>query len=197
MCIRDSVRSPLLEAFTDKGYEVLLFADPIDELWLERAPRFKDKPLKSIGRGEIKLGTEDDRKKAADALEDKKREYNDLLACFRVHLQEDVKEVRLSSRLTSSPVCLVSDEHDLTPRMQKMLEQLGQKPPKIKPILELNPDHALLPKLHALFAANKADPRLALYAEILLGQAHLADSGQLPDPAAFSQALADVMLHGV
>ncbi|HZJ65985.1 MAG TPA: molecular chaperone HtpG [Kofleriaceae bacterium] len=191
------VRSPLLEAFTDKGYEVLLFADPIDELWLERAPRFKDKPLKSIGRGEVKLGTEDDRKKAADALEDKKREYSDLLACFRVHLQEDVKEVRLSSRLTSSPVCLVSDEHDLTPRMQKMLEQLGQAPPKIKPILELNPGHPLIPKLQAIFTESKADPRLALYAQLLLGQAHLADSGQLPDPAAFSRALADVMLHSV
>jgi molecular chaperone HtpG len=190
-------RSPLLEAFTAKGYEVLLFTDPIDELWLERAPKFKDKQLTSIGRGEVKLGSEDDRKKAAEALEEKQKEYHDLLAFFRVQLQDEIKEVRLSSRLTSSPVCLVSDEHDLTPRMQKMLEQLGQKPPKIKPILELNPDHALLPKLHALFAANKADPRLGLYAEILLGQAHLADSGQLPDPAAFSRALGDLMLHGV
>jgi molecular chaperone HtpG len=190
-------KSPLLEAFRDKGYEVLLFSDPIDELWLERAPRFKDKQLTSIGRGEIKLGSEDDRKKAAEELEDKQKQYNDLLTCFRVHLQNEVKEVRMSSRLTSSPVCLVSDEHDLTPRMQKMLEQLGQAPPKIKPILELNPNHPLIPKLQAIFAESKADPRLGLYAELLLGQAHLADSGQLPDPAAFSRALADVMLHGV
>ncbi len=195
---RDAIaRSPLLEGFTAKGYEVLLFTDPIDELWLERAPTFKDKQLTSIGRGEVKLGSDDDRKKAAEALEDKQKEYHDLLAFFRVQLQDEIKEVRLSSRLTSSPVCLVSDEHDLSPRMQKMLEQLGQKPPKIKPILELNPTHDLLPKLHALFAANKADPRLALYAQILLGQAHLADSGQLPDPAAFSRALGDLMLHGV
>jgi len=191
------VRSPLLEAFAEKGYEVLLFSDPIDELWLERAPRFKDKPLTSIGRGEVKLGSEDDRKKAAEALEEKQKELGDLLTCFRVHLQNEVKEVRLSSRLTSSPVCLVSDEHDLTPRMQKMLEQLGQAPPKIKPILELNPGHPLIPKLQAIFAESKADPRLGLYAELLLGQAHLADSGQLPDPAGFSRALADVMLHGV
>jgi molecular chaperone HtpG len=190
-------RSPLLEAFTAQGYEVLLFSDPVDELWLERAPRFKDKPLKSIGRGEVKLGSEDDRKKAAESLETKQKEFSDLLACFRVALQDEVKEVRLSSRLTTSPVCLVSDEHDLTPRMQKMLEQLGQAAPKIKPILELNPTHPLIPKLQAIFAESKADPRLALYAKLLLGQAHLADSGQLPDPAAFSQALADVMLHSV
>src|ERR1051325_3624816 len=192
-----AARSPLLEAFTAKGYEVLLFTDPIDELWLERPPTFKDKTLTSIGRGELKLGSDDDRKKAAEALEEKQKEYSDLLAFFRVQLQDEIKEVRLSSRLTSSPVCLVSDEHDLTPRMQKMLEQLGQKPPKIKPILELNPAHPLLPKLHALFAANKADPRLATYASVLLGQAHLADSGQLPDPAAFSRALGDLMLHGM
>ena len=190
-------RSPLLEAFAAKGYEVLLFTDPIDELWLERAPKFKDKQLTSIGRGEVKLGSDDDRKKAAEALDEKQREFSDLLAFLRVQLQNEIKEVRLSSRLTSSPVCLVADEHDLTPRMQKMLEQLGQKPPKVKPILELNPGHPLLPKLHALFAANKADPRLTTYAEVLLGQAHLADSGQLPDPAAFSRALGDLMLHGL
>ncbi|HEX7699938.1 MAG TPA: molecular chaperone HtpG, partial [Kofleriaceae bacterium] len=153
-------RSPLLEAFAEKGYEVLLFSDPIDELWLERAPRFKDKPLTSIGRGEVKLGSEDDRKKAAEALEEKQKELGDLLTCFRVHLQNEVKEVRLSSRLTSSPVCLVADEHDITPRMQKMLEQLGQAPPKAKPILEINPKHPLIPKLQAIFAESKADPRL-------------------------------------
>jgi molecular chaperone HtpG len=192
-----AARSPLLEAFTAKGYEVLLFTDPIDELWLERAPKFKDKQLTSIGRGEVKLGSDEDRKKEAEALDEKQKEYGDLLAFFRVKLQDEIKEVRLSSRLTSSPVCLVADDHDLTPRMQKMLEQLGQKPPKIKPILELNPTHPLLPKLHTLFAANKADPRLATYAEVLLGQAHLADSGQLPDPAGFSRALGDLMLHGV
>jgi molecular chaperone HtpG len=190
-------KSPLLEAFAAKGYEVLLFADPIDEIWLERAPKFKDKQLKSIGRGEVELGSEDERKQAAEALDDKQKTYGDLLSHFRVHLQNEIKEVRLSSRLTSSPVCLVADEHDITPRMAKMLEQLGQAPPKTKPILELNPDHQLIPKLQALFAENKADPRLGLYAELLLGQAHLADSGQLPDPAGFSRALADVMLHGV
>ena len=111
-----------------------------------------------------------------------------------MHLQDEVKEVRLSSRLTSSPACLVADEHDLTPRMQKMLEQLGQTPPPVKPILELNPNHPLIAKLKAVFAPNKADPRLAAYARLLLGQAYLADTGQVPDPAAFGQALDEVML---
>ncbi|MDQ3300843.1 MAG: molecular chaperone HtpG [Myxococcota bacterium] len=191
------MKSPLLEAFAAKGYEVLLFSDPIDELWLERAPRFKDKPLQSIGRGEVKLGSEDERKQAAAAIEEKQREYGDLLTCFRAYLQDEVKEVRLSTRLTSSPVCLVADEHDMTPRMQKLLEQMGQQPPKAKPVLELNPTHPLIPKLQAVYTESKADPRLESYAKLLLGQAHLAETGQLPDPDAFSKALGDVMLRAL
>jgi molecular chaperone HtpG len=186
-------KSPLLEAFIAKGYEVLLFSDPVDELWLERAPRYKDKPMQSIGRGEIKLGNEEERKKETEALEEKEREYRDLMTCFRVLLDDEIKEVRLSNRLTSSPVCLVNDEDDMTPRMQKLMEQLGQKSGKVKRILELNPGHPLVARLHDVFATDNKDPRLALYAKLLLGQAHLAESGQLPDPAAFSQVLTDVM----
>ncbi|MCA9586326.1 MAG: molecular chaperone HtpG, partial [Myxococcales bacterium] len=190
-------RSPLLEAFRDKGYEVLLFADPIDELWLDQPQKYADKPLVSIARGDIQLGSEDERKKAADALEEKKKDLGDLLSCLRVHLQDEVKEVRLSSRLTSSPVCLVGDEHDPSPRVLKMLEQLGREPEKVKRVLEINPEHPLVGKLRAIFAQDSADPRLGLYASLLLGQAHLAESGQVPDPAAFSKVLGDVMLRAV
>jgi molecular chaperone HtpG len=190
-------RSPLLESFVAKGYEVLLFSDPIDELWLERAPRFKDKPLQSIGRGEVKLGTEEERKKESDELAEKQKELGDLLGAVRAALHEDIKEARLSSRLTSSPACLVADSNDMSPRVQRMMEQMGQAVPKAKPVLELNPNHPLMPRLQAIFAENKEDPRLALYSKLLLGQAHLADSGQLPDPEAFSKALADVMLRAV
>jgi molecular chaperone HtpG len=189
--------SPLLEAFTAKGYEVLLFSDPIDELWLERAPRFKDKAFKSIGRGTVELGSADDRQKEGDALKAKQEEYGDLLACLRVHLQDEIKEVRLSGRLTTSAACLVADENDPSPRMLRILEQLGQTPPKVKHILELNPSHALTEGLRAVFKENPADGRLKIYAELLLGQAHLADSGQLPDAARFGRALADVMLRAL
>jgi molecular chaperone HtpG len=148
-------KSPLLEAFVQKGYEVLLFSDPVDEIWLEQGAKFKDKPLTSIGRGEIKLGSDEERKKETEALEDKSREYGDLLACLRVHLQDEIKEVRLSSRLTSSAVCLVSDDHDMSARMQKMLKQLGQEPKKVRAVLEVNPSHPLIPKLAAIFHENK------------------------------------------
>ena len=190
-------RSPLLEGFTAKGYEVLLFSDPIDELWLERDPKFGDKPLRSIGRGDVQPGTEDERKAAAAEIDDKRRELGDLLNCLRVHLQDDVKEVRLSTRLTSSPSCLVADEHDLTPRMQRLLEQMGQAAPPVKPVLELNPNHPILAKLKAAFAADSTDARLAAYAELLLGQAYLAETGQLSDPEAFGKALGEIMLRAI
>jgi molecular chaperone HtpG len=193
---KDAVaRSPLLEAFAQKGYEVLLFSDPVDELWLDRPLKYKDKPIRAIGRGEVQLGSEEERKQAADALADKQREVGDLIGCLRAALQDSIKEVRLSSRLTSSAVCLVSDENDLSPRVQRMLESLGQKPPKARPILELNPNHPVVARLQKIFAESPTDPRLKLYAELLLGQAHLADSGHLPDPAAFSRVLGDVLLQ--
>ena len=194
-------KSPLLEAFQAKGYEVLLFSDAVDELWLERAPKYKHDgnplPMQSIGRGELKLGSEEERKKETEALEEKQREYNDLLTCFRVLLDKELKEVRLSNRLTSSPVVLVSDDDDMTPRMQRLMEQFGQKAEKVKRILEVNADHPVIKKLHGVFAANNKDPRLELYAQLLLGQAHLAETGQLPDPAAFSHVLADVMTQSL
>jgi molecular chaperone HtpG len=186
-------QSPLLEAFAAKGYEVLLFSDPVDEIWLDHAPKFKDKPLTSIGRGEVELGTEAERQKETAELAAKQEEFADFLQALRVHVQDEVKEVRLSTRLTSSPACLVGDEHDMTPRMQRMLEQLGQKAPKVLRILELNPNHALIQKLEGVFKANQSDPRVELYAKLLLGQAHLAESGQVPDPIGFSKVLADVM----
>jgi molecular chaperone HtpG len=190
-------KSPLLEAFAAKGYEVLLFSDTVDELWLERGPRFQDKPLQSIGKGEIKLGSDEERKKEESAREAKEQEYRDFLTCLRVLLSDDIKEVRLSSRLTESPVCLVTDDEDMTPQMQKLMEQLGHKAGKIKRILEVNADHPLLAKLRQVFATDGKDPRLALYAQLLLGQAHLAESGQVPDPASFSKVLAEVMTRGL
>ena len=195
---KDSVaRSPLLEGFVAKGYEVLLFSDPIDEIWLENEPLFQGKPLKSIGRGDVQPGSEDERKAAAESIEEKRRELGDLLVCLRAAIQDEVKEVRLSTRLTSSSACLVADEHDLTPRMQRLLEQLGQAPPPVKPVLELNPTHPLIAKLKAVFAADSTDPRLAASAKLLLGQAYLADTGQLPNPASFGQALDEIMLRAV
>lgn len=190
-----AAKSPLLETFAAKNIEVLLFADPVDELWIERAAKFKGKTIVSVGRGEVKLGTEAERKQEAEALADKQREFSDLLACFRVHLQEDVKEVRVSNRMTSSAACLVTDGNAPSPRLQRMLAQMGQAPEKIKPVLEINPNHALFTKVSDIFKASGTDPRLAMFAQILYAQAAISETGQIPNPAAFSQALSDLMLR--
>ncbi|MEO8553533.1 MAG: molecular chaperone HtpG, partial [Kofleriaceae bacterium] len=195
---KDNVaRSPLLEGFAAKGYEVLLFSDPIDEIWLEREPEFQGKKLKSIGRGDVQPGSAEERKQEAEKIEEQRKELGDLLVALKTAIEHDVKDVRLSTRLTSSPACLVADEHDLTPRMQKILEQLGQAAPPVQPILELNPNHPLIAKLKAAFAADSTDPRLAAYARILLGQAYLADTGQLPDPTSFGKALDEILLRAI
>jgi molecular chaperone HtpG len=101
--------------------------------------------------------------------------------------------VRLSRRLTSSPACLVVEEGELSPQISQILRQAGQDVSETKPILEVNPDHPLLEKLREIGDADRQDPRIAQYAELLLGQAKLAEGASLDDPAAFSRKLADLM----
>ena len=191
-------RSPHLEALREKGIEVLLFTDPVDDVWLEQMPpEFRGKRFRSVDRGELDLGEpageasgEEDRSEAA-------ADFADLLAPLRVALQDDVKEVRLSSRLTSSAACLVRDEGDLSPQLEAMLRHAGQDVPTRKPILELNPRHPLLERLREIAAADAGDPRIAEAAGLLHAQAVLADGGQLADPRAFNEKLSDLMVKGL
>lgn len=185
--------SPHLEAFAAKGYEVLWFTDPIDEIWLERGLTFKDKAFKSVGQGDVDLGTEEEKKEAEEKREDKERELKDLLSALRSSLQEEVKEVRLSSRLTTSPACLVGDAGDMTPQMEKLMRSMGQEVPKTKRILELNPDHEVMPRLQALFTEDAQSETFKTYAELLYGQAVLAEGGTLADPARFGSLVASLM----
>lgn len=183
----DAVKnSPHLEAFAAKGYEVLFFTDPIDEIWLERGLQFDEKSFKSVGKGDIDLGTEEER-------EEKEREHKDLLTAIRAVLQEQVKEVRLSGRLTSSAACLVGDDGDLTPQMERLMKQLGQEVPKTKRILELNPDHAVLKRMQAIYDEDKGSKDLELFSKVLFGQSVLAEGGTLEDPAEFASLVSELM----
>jgi molecular chaperone HtpG len=190
-------RSPQLEIFRDKGYEVVFFTDPVDELWLRLPREFGGKKLVSAAKGDVAPGSADEQKQAEEQRQEKEQGFRDLLMTLRAKLQDEVKDVRLSSRLITSPACLVGDEHDLSPHMAELLRRTGQEVPKVKRILELNPTHPLLPKLQSLVERDKNDPALAQYAELLYGQAILAEGGQLPDPAAFSQRIAELLLRVV
>ena len=174
--------SPHMEAFRAKGYEVLLLTDPVDEVWVDVVPTFDDKPLASIARGEVDLG--------GDEVDDETRSgLDDLVTWLATTLDEDVKQVRLSHRLTSSAVCLVGDPGDMTPTLEKMFRAMGQDPPKTKRILEVNPAHPLVTGLKEARATRPDDPGLADTARLLYGMALLAEGGELANPAAFVTAL--------
>jgi molecular chaperone HtpG len=183
--------SPHLEAFRAKGFEVLILTDPVDEVWVERVGQFDGKSLQSIAKGQVDLDSEDEKKSTEPEREQQKKDYADLLTWLGTTLQEDVKEVRLSSRLTTSPACLVGDAYDITPTLEKMYRAMGQDVPSVKRILELNPTHALVTGLRAAHEANGDEAALSQTAELLYGVALLAEGGELKDPARFSRLLAD------
>src|SRR5262245_61604010 len=188
-------RSPQLEALRARGYEVLFFLDPVDELW-PRAPReFEGKPLTSVAKGAADLGTEEEKKHEEAAQEEANERFKDLLLALRAALQDTVKDVRLSRRLISSPACLVGEASDLSPHIEEMLRRNGQDVPRVKRVLEVNPSHPLLSQLLQFRTAHPGDERFARYAEVLYGQAVLAEGGSLVDPAAFAKRLADLLVE--
>ncbi|MFP6582670.1 MAG: molecular chaperone HtpG [Candidatus Hydrogenedentota bacterium] len=189
--------SPHLEAFKDKGYEVLYFTDPVDDIWLQSVFEYKEKTLQSVGKGEAELGTEEEKKKAEESRKEKQETYNSLLEKIQASLEDDIKEVRLSSRLTSSAACLVQDQGDMTPQMEKLMAQMGQDVPKQKRILELNPDHPILEKLQGIFDADADSLDLGDYSELLYGQATLAEGGQIADPGKFAKLVSNLMVQAL
>ncbi|GAB3872755.1 molecular chaperone HtpG [Kibdelosporangium lantanae] len=179
--------SPHMEAFRAKGYEVLILTDPIDEMWVESVTEFDGKQLQSIAKGQVDLETDEEKK----AGEEQQKDFADLMTWMTEQLGENVKEVRLSSRLTDSPACIVGDAHDMTPTLEKMYRAMGQELPPVKRILELNPTHPLVTGLRKAHEERKDDSALGETAELLYGMALLAEGGELKDPPRFTRLLAD------
>jgi molecular chaperone HtpG len=177
-------KSPVLEGFKAADIEVLLLDDRIDEVWLQQALEFNDKEIRSAA-------SETPPKSDAKSDQDETKEnetYKELLLKLRVALQDEVKDVRISQRLTSSPACLVTDKGDLTPQMEMLMRQSGQAVPKIKRILEINPEHAILQRLSA-----RAEGDVINYARGLYGQALLAGGGEIVDPVAMAEVMTALM----
>ncbi|MFG2160662.1 molecular chaperone HtpG [Streptomyces olivaceus] len=182
--------SPHMEAFRAKGVEVLLLTDAVDEVWVDAVGEYEGKPLRSVAKGEIDLsGTEDD--KSEEEKERQGEEYAGLLGWMSEHLGEEVKEVRLSSRLTVSPACVVSDSGELTPALENMYRAMGQEVPSAKRILELNPEHQLVKSLNRAWTDRADRTELTETAELLHALAVLAEGGRPGDPARFVQLMAD------
>jgi molecular chaperone HtpG len=192
------LKSPHLEAFKAKGYEVLLLTDPVDEVWVGSVTEFDGKPLQSVAKGEVDLDSDEDKSEAE--REEQEKDFADLLAWLKETLSDHVKEVRLSSRLTESPACLITDAFGMTPALARMYRASGQVVPVGKRILELNPSHPLVTGLRQ--AQKNADDDAALAevaetAELLYGTALLAEGGALEDPARFAELLADRLARTV
>ncbi len=187
--------SPHLEAFAERGYEVLLLTDPVDELLVGHLTEHDGKPLRSVATGEVTLGSEEEREEAEQAQEERKKASAPLLETLQRHLDDHVKEVRLSGRLRESPACLVGDPDDLTPHLRRLLREQGGEIPAAKRALELNPEHEVFRRLSVVFDEDRGDPRVESFSHLLLGQALLAEGSPLPDPAGFSSRLTELMLQ--
>ncbi|NJP44523.1 molecular chaperone HtpG [Actinacidiphila epipremni] len=184
--------SPHMEAFRAKGIEVLLLTDPVDEVWVDVVPGFDGKQLRSVAKGEVDLaGSGEDAEQAAGEREKQQEEYAGLLGWMTEHLGDTVKEVRLSSRLTVSAACIVSDADAITPALENIYRAMGQEVPQVKRILEVNPKHPLIAGLNSAHAARPDDPALGETAELVHAMALLAEGGELPDPARFVSLVAD------
>jgi molecular chaperone HtpG len=175
--------SPHLEVFRKKGIEVLLLSDPIDEWVTSHLREFDGKQLADIGRGELDLGEigDDD----AEATEELAEQNKELLERIGKELEGDIKEVRVTNRLTDSPACLVVDEYDMGKQMRRIMEASGQALPESQPIFEINPGHPLVARL----AAEQDEQRFGDLARVLFDQAALAEGQQPQDPGAFVQRL--------
>lgn len=170
--------SPHLEMFRKKGIEVLLLSDRIDEWLVSHLNEFDGKQLKSITSADLKE-FEDDAEK--DLSEDEKKAREALTEKVKKAIEDKVSDVQITHRLTDSPACVVSAEGDMSAHMARMMEQMGQAMPKQNPVLELNPDHALVKKLDSV----DDEAKLKEWSLFLLEQAQLAEGDQLEEPAAF------------
>ncbi|HXV61301.1 MAG TPA: molecular chaperone HtpG [Vicinamibacteria bacterium] len=188
--------SPHLEAFRDRGLEVLFMTDAVDELLVQALPEFEGKTLRSAGKGTLELGSEDERKQKKRDLDEKSKGFEELLTRVQKILDDRVKEVRLSNRLTTSPACLVGGEHEFSPRLESWLREQRGDAPVLRRILELNPDHEVVSRLKARFDVDESSELIPEYAELLYGYAVLAEGSPLRDPAAFARRFADLMARG-
>ena len=182
--------SPHLEVFRKKGIEVLILSDRIDEWMMSYLSEYEGTKLQDVARGELDLGeveTEEDRQHQEEAS----KAHKDLLDRVKKALEDQVKEVRVTNRLTDSPACLVVGDHDMGAQMRKIMEAAGQKVPDSKPIFELNVEHPLLQRLEK----EPEGERFNELAAVIFDQATLASGEQLKDPGAYVSRLNRLLLE--
>lgn len=169
--------SPHLEIFKKKGIEVLLLSDKIDEWLVGYMNEFAGKKLQSISKGKVEFNDDE----SADQIKEQEKTLEPVIKHIKTILNERVKDVLITNRLTDSPACIIADEQDMGLEMQRILQAAGQQVPVSKPIFEINPEHALIKRLHDI----QDDSQFELWVTMLFEQAVLAEGGQLDNPADF------------
>lgn len=178
------INSPHLEKLKQKDIEVLLMTDPVDEWVTMSLTQYADKPLKSAEKGDLSL---DEKEK------EEKQEHSDILGVLRNKLQDKVREVKPSSRLTDSLACLSGEEQDMSAYLEKILKATGKTPPHMKRILEINTTHPVFEKIKNIYETNKEDTRIQNIAFMLFDMAVIAEGGKIEDPARFTRMMGELM----
>lgn len=188
--------SPHLEVFRDKGVEVLLLHDHVDEWLVAQMPDFDGHELQSVAMGELDLDFEggeesDETDEEADEAAETPEELDALIAKMKETLGQRVQDVRVSKRLTSSPACLVAGEGGVSANLDRILRQAGEMSPGFAPVLELNPNHPIVQKL----SAETDDDRFGDWTQVLYDQAILSEGGKPEDPATFVKRMNKLMVE--
>ena len=186
--------SPHLEIFRSKGYEVLFMLDPVDEWVVQSLSEYDGKKLKAVDRGDVELGSEEEKKEQEAKKEEHVKHYKDLLEFIKETLKDRVKEVRLSNRLTDSACCLVADEYGMNANMERILKAMNQEVPDSKRVLELNPEHPIMQVLSKQFEQDKGNKKLLDYCELLFDQALLTEGSPISDPLRFTKLVSELMV---
>lgn len=184
----EAKNSPYLEAFREKGYEVLIMLDEVDD-FIVSGLEYKGKKFKSAIKGEVSLDEKD-----AKLRKEAKKKYSALIDMIKDQLKESIKEVRLSGRLKDTACCLVGDDDSLDPQMEKLFKAMGQNIPENKRILEINPEHPLIDSMQKLFEKEQKSVALKEYIDMLYNQALLLEGSRPKDPAAFAAAVTKLMV---
>ena len=176
--------SPLLENLKDKGYEILLMTDPVDEWVVQSLSEYDGKKLVSAEKGELDIDKID---------ESKKKDYNALFGFIKSKLEAKIKEVRPSTRLKESLACLSGDAYDLSGYMEKILKASGQEMPENKRVLEVNMNHPVIEKIKSLYEADQKNPQLENYSTLLYDMAVIGEGGKVDDPSRLSKTVGELM----
>jgi molecular chaperone HtpG len=195
--LAQAAHSPHLEALKDKEYEVLFFVDTIDEWVTQRLTEYDGKTLKAIDRGDIDIHSDEEKAEKEEALKSDVETYKPVIELIQKHLDDEIKEVKLSTRLTDSACCLVADDMGMNANMERIMKAMNQDVPPVKRILELNPKHPLMPKLLAEVAKVDESDVINDYADLLYNQALLTEGSPIKDTARFGQLVSKLMVEGL